>query len=38
MATRQSRMSHHRCTCGKTFETTDELLEHARTAHGIGAH
>lgn len=23
----------HRCSCGETFETADELLEHARVEH-----
>lgn len=23
----------HRCSCGETFETADELLEHARKEH-----
>jgi hypothetical protein len=24
----------HRCSCGKTFETAEELREHAREEHG----
>jgi hypothetical protein len=37
MATRQhSRVEYHTCTCGEGFDTTEELLEHARDAHGIG--
>jgi hypothetical protein len=23
----------HRCSCGETFDTVDELLEHARDEH-----
>jgi hypothetical protein len=25
--------STHRCTCGATFDTAEELLQHARDAH-----
>lgn len=24
----------HRCSCGETFETADELMKHARQVHG----
>ena len=38
MATRQaSSTTYHTCTCGESFETTEELLTHAREAHGIGS-
>jgi hypothetical protein len=37
MATRQqSPTTYHACTCGEEFNSTDELLEHAREDHGIG--
>jgi predicted small metal-binding protein len=36
MATRQEETpTYHACTCGEQFETTDDLLEHAREAHGL---
>ncbi len=39
MATRQSTSdptpTYHTCSCGKQFETTDDLLEHARETHGL---
>jgi len=36
MATRQQpTTTYHTCTCGEEFETTDDLLEHAREAHGL---
>jgi predicted small metal-binding protein len=36
MATRQqSRRTYHTCSCGEQFETTEELLEHARESHGL---
>jgi len=37
MATRQSTTTtmYHSCSCGEQFETTEELLEHAREAHGL---
>jgi predicted small metal-binding protein len=36
MATRQqSQTGYHTCTCGEEFESTDDLLEHARESHGI---
>jgi hypothetical protein len=25
----------HRCSCGATFESTEQLLEHAREEHGL---
>jgi len=38
MATRQaSTDTYHTCSCGATFETTDDLLEHAREEHGFEA-
>ncbi len=39
MATRhQSTSSYHECTCGETFDSTDELLDHAREDHGLGVY
>jgi len=39
MATRQHTQSgYHTCTCGAEFETTEELLEHARESHGLGVY
>jgi hypothetical protein len=39
MATRpESSGGYHTCTCGESFDTTDQLLEHAREAHGIGGY
>lgn len=36
MATRQTSPStYHTCSCGASFETTDELVEHAREEHGL---
>ncbi|SFR98736.1 hypothetical protein SAMN05216559_2089 [Halomicrobium zhouii] len=35
MATRQSTSTYHTCSCGERFDTTDELLEHARDEHGL---
>lgn len=36
MATRQrAPESYHVCSCGETFESTDELVEHGREVHGI---
>jgi len=36
MATRQqSPATYHTCSCGEEFDTTEELLEHAREAHGL---
>lgn len=29
--------SYHQCSCGETFDTTEELLAHAREAHGFVA-
>jgi hypothetical protein len=37
MAAGQTR-SYHRCSCGEAFESTDELLCHARTEHGLWVH
>jgi hypothetical protein len=35
MATRQpTTPAYHRCSCGETFESTEELLAHAREEHG----
>jgi hypothetical protein len=39
MATREKSSSgHHTCTCGASFATTDDLLEHAREEHGLGGY
>jgi hypothetical protein len=39
MATRpESPERYHTCTCGASFPTTDELLEHAREEHGLGVY
>ena len=39
MATRgQSPERYHTCTCGESFASTDDLLEHAREAHGLGVY
>jgi hypothetical protein len=39
MATRQTpRPSHHRCSCGESFDTTEDLLAHARDDHGLYVH
>ena len=39
MATRQTPpTSHHRCSCGENFDSTDELLAHAREDHGLYVH
>jgi predicted small metal-binding protein len=38
MATRQEASTYHVCTCGEQFETTDDLLEHARESHGLSVH
>jgi predicted small metal-binding protein len=27
--------TYHACSCGEEFETTEELLEHAREEHGL---
>lgn len=27
-------VNEHRCSCGETFETAEELREHAREEHG----
>ena len=35
MATGQTSPDYHRCSCGESFETTEELLEHARQRHGL---
>lgn len=35
MATSQQPAAYHTCSCGEEFDTTEELLEHARDAqHG----
>jgi len=33
MATSQQSAAYHTCSCGKEFDTTEELLEHAREEH-----
>jgi hypothetical protein len=38
MATRQQSMAYHSCGCGEQFDTTEELLEHARSEHGLWVH
>jgi len=36
MATRQpTPTTYHTCSCGEEFDTTEELLEHARESHGL---
>jgi len=36
MATRQQPpTTYHTCSCGEEFDTTQELLDHAREAHGL---
>ncbi|CCQ33984.1 hypothetical protein HLRTI_002012 [Halorhabdus tiamatea SARL4B] len=36
MATSQQTQSgYHTCSCGESFETTEDLLEHGREAHGL---
>jgi hypothetical protein len=30
--------SYHVCTCGERFESTDELVAHAREEHGLWVH
>jgi hypothetical protein len=35
MATTDRSPTHHRCSCGETFDSTDELVEHAREEHGL---
>jgi hypothetical protein len=36
MATRQSTPpTYHTCSCGEQFDTTEELLAHARESHGL---
>jgi predicted small metal-binding protein len=35
MATSQTPAAYHTCSCGEEFETTEELLEHARSEHGV---
>lgn len=35
MATSQPTPTYHTCSCGERFETTDELLDHARAEHGL---
>lgn len=35
MGTRQSSPAYHVCSCGESFDTTDELVEHAREEHGL---
>ncbi len=36
MATsQQPPTTYHTCSCGEEFDTTDDLLDHAREAHGF---
>jgi len=35
MATRERSTAYHTCGCGKEFDSTEELVEHAREEHGI---
>lgn len=30
--------TNHQCTCGETFDTTEDLLAHAREEHGLWVH
>jgi hypothetical protein len=38
MATGQTRSPTHQCSCGETFETTEDLVAHAREEHGLWIH
>ena len=38
MATSQRSAAYHTCGCGEEFDTTEALLEHARTEHGLWVH
>jgi hypothetical protein len=35
MATRQATPTYHTCSCGEEFDSTEDLLEHAREEHGL---
>jgi hypothetical protein len=35
MAAGQTSPSYHRCSCGENFDSTEDLLEHAREDHGF---
>jgi len=35
MATGQTQTPTHLCSCGKSFETTDDLVAHADEEHGF---
>ncbi len=35
MATSRDANRYHVCSCGESFDSTADLLEHAREAHGI---
>jgi hypothetical protein len=36
MATRQSpTTNYHQCSCGESFDSTEELMTHAREEHGL---
>jgi len=34
----ESSDGYHTCTCGESFDSTDDLLEHAREVHGLGGY
>jgi hypothetical protein len=34
MATSQKPTAYHTCSCGEEFDSTEALLEHARSEHG----
>jgi hypothetical protein len=38
MATSQPSAAYHTCSCGREFDTTEELLDHARDEHGDWAY
>ena len=33
-----STSAYHTCSCGKAFETTEDLVAHAREEHGLWVH
>lgn len=34
-AVKATGIAYHECTCGESFGSTDELLDHARDVHGL---
>lgn len=38
MGTSQHSAAYHTCECGAEFDSTEELLEHARDDHGLWVH